>query len=653
MKVFVLAVASYAISVLAQDIDALSSLIKEVTVTSDDSGFPSLFPSETVQLTDDVIAAISRELQDNSTASLFMFGSDALSTANSTAKSHCKPLPGDSSWPSPSEWNTFNSLLGGSLIKASPAAAACYGLEYSAEKCASIISDWDTEGFQTSDPTSVMDPLYVGRSCMPPGLNYTNTCDMGAYPTYVVNVSSVAQIQLAVNFARNKGLRFVVKNTGHDLIGKASGKGALSVWTHWLKDKAYYPNFVSKDYTGPAIKFGAGVQVREAYEYAKSVQATVLGGESQSVGLAGWSMGGGHSPLSSLYGLGADQIVSIEVVLANGQFITANAEQNSDVFWMLRGGGGSTIGVMTSLTMKAYPQLPATTVTFNFTAVDGPALDAFWTGIESYVNNMQAFVDAGTYGYYALAILEDSAGNERHEFQMRPFFAPNMTIAETKTLLSPWFDVLDMLNISYNPVYTYKDNFYDAWYIGFPEETVGSDTTMISSRLMPRYVFENDTSRNQLFKDGFKNAVDNGILVIGLQLSGKGIAVDPPTDTAVLPAWRNTTTHLQFVGRFSATADWAIIQNQTLFVTNYTSVLRTLAPDSGCYLSEADFLEPNLQDAFYGVNYPQLYELKKTYDPTSLFFALTAVGSEDWEVQVEDPLPYSWNNNGRLCRKTT
>jgi len=144
-----------------------------------------------------------------------------------------------------------------------------------------------------------------------------------------------------------------------------------------------------------------------------------------------------------------------------------------------------------------------------------------------------------------------------------------------------------------------------------------------------------------------------GLIVIGLQLSGKGVAVAPPTDNAVLPAWRDTVTHLQLVGRFSATADWATIKNETLFVTNYTDVLRTLAPDSGCYLSEADFLEPDLQKAFYGVNYPRLYDLKQAYDPTGLFFAITAVGAEDWEVRVEDPLPYSWNNNGRLCRKTS
>ena len=130
-----------------------------------------------------------------------------------------------------------------------------------------------------TDPTSIMLPLYEGRTCMSPGYNYTTTCEQGAYPTYAFNVSHVAQIQLAVNFAQNLNLRLIVKNTGHDFNGKSSGKGALSVWTHYRTYKAYYPSFkAANGYVGPAIKVGSGIQVFEAYEYAKSLGLTVVGG---------------------------------------------------------------------------------------------------------------------------------------------------------------------------------------------------------------------------------------------------------------------------------------------------------------------------------------------------------------------------------------
>lgn len=153
------------------------------------------------------------------------------------------------------------------------------------------------------------------------------------------------------------------------------------------------------------------------------------------------------------------------VVLANGRYVTATARQNADIFYMLRGGGGSTIGVVTSWTVKAYPKLPTTTVTFNFTISDTPGPEHFWEAVQSYIDNFEPFVDAGTYGYYyvgasAFMIGTDYPGSTDYYFRMQSFVAPNMTVAETKELLAPWFNKLDSLNITYTPWYNHADNLY-------------------------------------------------------------------------------------------------------------------------------------------------------------------------------------------------
>lgn len=90
----------------------------------------------------------------------------------------------------------------------------------------------------------------------------------------------VAQIQLAVNFARNQNLRLVVKNSGHDFNSKNTGAGALSIWTHFLDDIEYLgENYTSTNgYTGPAFKIGAGVSMEQIYEAANTHGMMVVGG---------------------------------------------------------------------------------------------------------------------------------------------------------------------------------------------------------------------------------------------------------------------------------------------------------------------------------------------------------------------------------------
>ncbi|KAF7162415.1 hypothetical protein CNMCM6106_009389 [Aspergillus hiratsukae] len=628
----VLALLAVASAVAAQEASATPSLAPAATSVSPSA---TLFPAEIVQLTDSVLADVADAIQNDTVSSIFNFASTDYSVSKRSLH-RCKVMPGDRAWPCDLIWEIFNLLLGDRLVKTTPLAAYCYPdwPEYDAAKCASITAQWLSSDLHMANPASIMLPLYEGRTCMPPPFNYTNTCEIGGYPTYVVNVTNVAQIQLAVNFARNLNLRLVVKNTGHDFNGKAAGKGALSIWTHWLKDKAFYPNYkAANGYVGPAIKFGSGVQVWEAYEYAKANGVTVIGGEAVTVGLGGgYTAGGGHSPLSSLYGMASDQVLAMEVVLADGRFITATSKQNSDVFWMLRGGGGSTIGVITSLTVKAFPKLPTTTVTFNFTIKDAPSAEGFWKGVESYFDNFETFVDAGTYGYYylgasAFQLGTDYAGSTDYYFRMQSFVAPNMTIDETKALLAPWFDVLDAQNITYTPWYNYADNFHDVWTVAFPQEYVGTALVKTASRLMPR----------------------SGLFVAGFHITGTGKAVTPPTDTSVLPAWRDALAHVIVGTQWTSDASLETVKDKSLFVTSWMDVLRDIAPNSGAYMSEGDLLEPNQQEAFYGANYDRFYSLKQRYDPWGLFFALTAVGAEDWEVQVTDPVPYSWNNNGRLC----
>jgi FAD/FMN-containing dehydrogenase len=128
----------------------------------------------------------------------------------------------------------------------------------------------------------MLSPVYQGLTCQPT-TDPSDSCTMGGYPHYVINATDVAQIQLGINFARNTGVRLVVKNTGHDFSGKSGGAGSLSIWTHNLKSIKYIENYEAPgtDWAGAAFKMGAGIQAYEIYKAANDHGLMVVGGEGQ------------------------------------------------------------------------------------------------------------------------------------------------------------------------------------------------------------------------------------------------------------------------------------------------------------------------------------------------------------------------------------
>jgi len=331
---------------------------------------------------------------------LFLPASDDVPRANA---SRCKVYPGDHNWPSDDAWSKLNDLSGGRLIAdPTPLAAVCYPDQpsYDPIKCASYTTpEWQRSYIHMGDSIEMMSPVAQGMTCTPPTLFDSRGCSRGGFPKYVMNATEPKHIQLAVNFARNTGVRLVIKNTGHDFLGKSGGKDALSIWTHWMKDIEYIKEYndSSLSYSGPAFKSGVGVQAFEIYKAAHEKGRVVVGGEGETVGvMGGYIQGGGHSPLTGLYGTGADSVLSFEVVTAAGEYVVANSTSNTDLFWALRGGGGSTFGVATSVTVKAHPDLEVTASRFGFSSAN-TGNETFWAAIRSYVDSWVANADAGTY----------------------------------------------------------------------------------------------------------------------------------------------------------------------------------------------------------------------------------------------------------------
>jgi len=124
----------------------------------------------------------------------------------------CKVFPGDPNWPSEREWASFNSSIDGALLKPLPPQAVCYSSSpvFNTTFCNAIAGGQVDPLFYLNDPVSVQSLWAQGNTCLITR-NATGECTQGGYPTYVVDARTVKQVQAAVNFARNKNLRLVIK----------------------------------------------------------------------------------------------------------------------------------------------------------------------------------------------------------------------------------------------------------------------------------------------------------------------------------------------------------------------------------------------------------------------------------------------------------
>jgi ribonuclease T2 len=92
----------------------------------------------------------------------------------------------------------------------------------------------------------------------------------------------------------------------------------------------------------------------EAHKQAASVNRFVVSGWAITVGVIGWSIGGGHGPFAPGKGVGVDNILEATLINAKGEILTVNSTSNSDLYWAIRGGGGSAWGLFTSITYRMH-----------------------------------------------------------------------------------------------------------------------------------------------------------------------------------------------------------------------------------------------------------------------------------------------------------
>jgi hypothetical protein len=400
--------------------------------------------------------------------------------------------------------------------------------------------------------------------------------------------------------------------------------------------------------TDTVLFAGSGLNYGEAVRHALKYDRVIVSGNDETVGLGGHIQGGGHGPLSSTFGLAADNIYQVRVVTSEGHIIVADATQNQDLLWAIRGGGAGQYGIVTEYVIKTYPapQVINTGFSVSPAANSSAAIEASVNALAALLQDLPSLMDAGCAGSTIVS------GNSKTGVTIsQGIYAYDASSLAVERLMNATrkhlFDATGEGNSSLLTIVP-KELSQSSYLSFFNEMNIGGSHTagamsMFSSRLLGRPELS-DLSQDKLV-DYAKRLLSYGFAVIGLQ-GGPGPAkVDKSMRGALLPAWRSSYLHVMSYGaKFNeALAPQEMLKDVSQQLEKgIESLWREWAPETGAYMNEGNPFNSNFKKDFYGSNYHQLLQVKNKYDPTNSLWVLSGVGSDAWDYNL---------NTGRLCKQ--
>ncbi len=170
------------------------------------------------------------------------------------------------------------------------------------------------------------------------------------YPALIARCAGVADVSAAVRFARRAGLVVAVRSGGHSFPGQSLCDGGIVIDLGLMKG-------IRVDPEARTARAQAGVLLGELDRETQAFGLAVPAGIVTHTGLAGLTLGGGIGWLMRKYGLTVDQLLAVDLITADGEFVKASEKENPDLFWGVRGGGGN-FGIVTEFEFRLNPVGP-------------------------------------------------------------------------------------------------------------------------------------------------------------------------------------------------------------------------------------------------------------------------------------------------------
>jgi FAD/FMN-containing dehydrogenase len=404
-------------------------------------------------------------------------------------------------------------------------------------------------------------------------------------PAVIARCLNTADVVDAVNMGRDQGLEISVRGGGHSVAGKALTDGGLMIDLSPMRG-------IHVDPVRRTVRAQGGVTWNEFNRAAATFGLATTGGVMSPTGIAGLTLGGGIGWLMGKHGMAVDNLVSAEVVLASGEVVTASEDEEPDLFWAIRGGGGN-FGVVTWFEFRAHPLSSVLGGALLYPLGQASEVFAFyrdWTArapdeLTTQAGFMHAPDGSGT-KLCVIAVCHAAEDPVRAEADLRPLRAFGRPVADQvermpypvlNTLLDPVFGMPGALNY---------------WKSAFFAEL--SDAAV------------------EVIADAYGNAPTETCAVIVEQFHGAVTRVDPAA--AAFPH-REPGYNLNIAPRWTDPdqTDTCVAWARETF-----DALRPHMADRSYvnYLAADD--DHRVRQA-YGPNYDRLVELKRRYDPDNLF----------------------------------
>lgn len=410
-------------------------------------------------------------------------------------------------------------------------------------------------------------------------------------PAVIVRCNGVADVRAAVRIAREHECLPAVRGAGHSPAGFSVCDGGLVIDLSPMKG-------IRIDPARRIARAQAGVTWGELDHETQAFGLATTGGRISSTGIAGLTLGGGYGWLMRKHGLAIDNLLSVDIVTADGRFLTASAAENADLFWGIRGGGGN-FGIATSFEYRLHPVGPLIMggMAFYSAAHGREILEFFRQFMTSAPDELSAlcnflllppapFVPAHLHGVPVVAIAVCHTGSTE----------------DARNDLAPLREVRPPLLDRIQPMpYTKLQRLYDAAGV-FGHQVYGRAGHLADL---------SDAAMDILVT--YASQITSPLSIVMVASLGGAVARVGEYDTAF--------SHRHTMFDFAIDSVWTDPCESELHIrwtNDFWTAMRTFS--TGVYVNElGDEGEERVREAYNPVTYRRLVALKNTYDPENLF----------------------------------